>query len=340
MAPLVRAVATSGATTGTSQTFTKPAGTVNGDLMVLHLIINGTAQPDTSPSGWTKGDEITGGSQLHQFWYKQAGGSEPASYDFTWAASVLKGGGTVTVRSDASLLLGINTYDKQTNTSSTNRQCPSVTPTIASQLIMFIGASIAQAMTPDAGSTEQYDTGLTLRLYCMTEAVAAGATGTRTATGASNATSKTFTIAVSEQISNGAANLALGALTLSATGTVAVKGSASLTLGALTLAATGNVASTAVLGSANLTLAALTLSAAGVLAPDAPTSLTATPISGSRIDLTWVDNDSRVAAYSVERSTSEFSGFSEIDVTTDKFYSSTGLAQNTRYWFRVRAIKA
>lgn len=72
----------------------------------------------------------------------------------------------------------------------------------------------------------------------------------------------------------------------------------------------------------------------------APTSLGATAVSISQINLSWTDNSSDEAGFSIELST-DGSNFTEIatvgsDVTT---YSNTGLTPNTTYYYQVRAFK-
>ncbi|MFN8483832.1 MAG: S8 family serine peptidase [Anaerolineae bacterium] len=74
-------------------------------------------------------------------------------------------------------------------------------------------------------------------------------------------------------------------------------------------------------------------------APAAPSNLAASAASKSQINLTWKDNASNEDGYSVERSTS--SSFTNPTVVklpaNTTSYSSTGLAANTTYYYRVRA---
>ena len=72
--------------------------------------------------------------------------------------------------------------------------------------------------------------------------------------------------------------------------------------------------------------------------PNAPSDLSATGVSSSRIDLTWTDNSSDENRFKIERSLNG-SGWSQVatvsaDTTT---YSFTGLEASTTYYFRVRA---
>lgn len=73
--------------------------------------------------------------------------------------------------------------------------------------------------------------------------------------------------------------------------------------------------------------------------PVAPSGLTATAVSKSQINLTWVDNSSNEEEFIVERSRYETTGFTPIitlPANTTK-YSNTGLARNTTYFYRVQA---
>ena len=79
----------------------------------------------------------------------------------------------------------------------------------------------------------------------------------------------------------------------------------------------------------------------GCVAPDVPTGLKAITISTSKINLIWVDNSTIEEGYTVERSSvSATAGFAVIatlgsNATT---FTSTALAANKTYWYRVRAF--
>lgn len=79
-------------------------------------------------------------------------------------------------------------------------------------------------------------------------------------------------------------------------------------------------------------------------APTAPSSLSATAISSSQINLTWTDNASDEDGFEVSRALD--SGFSSSPVTTGGIaanatsYNSTGLSAVTTYYYRVRATNA
>jgi predicted phage tail protein len=73
-------------------------------------------------------------------------------------------------------------------------------------------------------------------------------------------------------------------------------------------------------------------------APAAPTGLTATAVSTSRINLAWADNSTSETGFAIERST-DGATFTQVatvgaNVTT---FASTGLSKNRTYHYRVRA---
>jgi subtilisin family serine protease len=72
--------------------------------------------------------------------------------------------------------------------------------------------------------------------------------------------------------------------------------------------------------------------------PAAPSGLTATVVSKTRINLAWVDNANNETGFKIERSTNGTS-YSQIATVSAnvKTYSSTGLKANTKYYYRVRA---
>ena len=80
---------------------------------------------------------------------------------------------------------------------------------------------------------------------------------------------------------------------------------------------------------------------AATAAPAEPTSLTATTISASEIDLNWTDNSSDETAFLIERSTDNIT-FSQIASvgTNVTSYANTGLTANKTYYYRVRAQNA
>jgi hypothetical protein len=76
--------------------------------------------------------------------------------------------------------------------------------------------------------------------------------------------------------------------------------------------------------------------------PIAPSGLSASAISQTRIDLSWTDNSSDETGFKIERSPNGTSGWTQIDtvgagVTS---YSDNSLGCSTPYYYRVRAYSA
>jgi len=75
--------------------------------------------------------------------------------------------------------------------------------------------------------------------------------------------------------------------------------------------------------------------------PEAPSDLIATPISSSRIDLTWQDNSNDETGFKIERRTvsGSYSQIATVGAGVTS-YSNTGLSASTTYYYRVRAYSA
>ena len=82
-------------------------------------------------------------------------------------------------------------------------------------------------------------------------------------------------------------------------------------------------------------------SGAAPTAPAAPTTLSATAVSSSQINLAWTDNASNESGFRIERS-SDGETFAEIGVVSSNAttYADTLLSAATQYWYRVRAYNA
>lgn len=78
-------------------------------------------------------------------------------------------------------------------------------------------------------------------------------------------------------------------------------------------------------------------------APSEPTGLTATPVSSSQINLTWVDSDTTEQGFKIERcigaGCSDFVQIATVAANVTS-YSNTGLTGSTSYSYRVRAYNA
>lgn len=74
-------------------------------------------------------------------------------------------------------------------------------------------------------------------------------------------------------------------------------------------------------------------------APTAPSNLSATAISQTRIDLTWQDNSDNEDGFKIERKTGAGGTYTQISTTAANTtsYQNTGLTVGTLYYYRVRA---
>ena len=97
------------------------------------------------------------------------------------------------------------------------------------------------------------------------------------------------------------------------------------------------------LGAYSAIASATTPAAPDTTAPSAPTGLTATAISTTQIDLSWTASTDNVGVtgYRVERCQgASCTTWAQVGTSTATTFSNTGLAANTTYRFRVRAVDA
>lgn len=185
MAIQIRAKTDPSSVSSTSVTVAKPSGTLAGDFMLLTTCVaNPAAGILQAPAGWTEiqrgglndDDPVVG-------WFKVAGASEPADYTLTINLTGAIGAGIITFYSDTASPITIDDVQAAYNASG-DRVYPSVTFSAAGYLVCY-GTVLLFNSTPPGGTTEQWDVTISSnRAYCMTEAIgAAGASGTRTATG-------------------------------------------------------------------------------------------------------------------------------------------------------------
>lgn len=75
--------------------------------------------------------------------------------------------------------------------------------------------------------------------------------------------------------------------------------------------------------------------------PTSPSGLTATAVSGSQINLAWVDTSSNETGFYVDRGTSSAGPWTTVTLAAGSTsYSSVGLTANTTYYYRVGAYNA
>jgi hypothetical protein len=74
---------------------------------------------------------------------------------------------------------------------------------------------------------------------------------------------------------------------------------------------------------------------------EAPSDLSATGASPTRVDLTWKDNSNNEVGFKLERSVDQASWTQIALIAADReAFSNSGLAAGTTYYFRIRAYRA
>lgn len=194
--PSFRATVTKTSYTGATVTVNKPTGTASGDvLLCVFEDAQGTRTLDTLPDGWSIiASASAGGSRTAGFWLckKVAGGSEPASYDFSFSATFYGRAEMFAVQdgSDVSAV-GTAAYSSAQASSPYNITASSITVPDNETLLVFVGATIVTTLgadpahTPPSGFTERVDAGEADEVRAITVAdkqVSAGASGEATGT--------------------------------------------------------------------------------------------------------------------------------------------------------------
>lgn len=270
----INAVSNGNTSAGTTATVNVPSGTADKDVLIAAVAVEvATATITPDQAGWTQlWNTTVGGGRSHTqaVFARKATGSEPASY--TWTISSGEWCGAIVTYRNAALP---SIYNSQANNSSvTSCTAPTLSTPSAHSWSVWVGSSMyGTTWTPPGSYSERADYRTSTTLNNLSVSVAdrlvasASATGTVVGTAANADYNVGGHVVLAPYIGpDGTANVTLGAVTLSAAGTVAApgtSGSASITLAALTTTAAGTVT---VAGTATNTLAALTTTAAGTVA--------------------------------------------------------------------------
>jgi protocatechuate 3,4-dioxygenase beta subunit len=181
-------------------TINKPAGTQPGDVMVASIGTRPSSVVNTAPAGWTlvrdlNNTIVSGNSSGLDVYYKVAGTSEPASYNWTFSTSAGSAGGIQSF-SGVDALNPIDVEAGQNTPVTLSVTAPSVTTRYANDMVVTSHeiASLA-GFTPPYGMTEAFDAmsgtvrgavGVAVEgNYRLQKTV--GATGTATATASNDA---------------------------------------------------------------------------------------------------------------------------------------------------------
>ena len=126
----------------TSITVSKPSGVTTNDVL-LGMVSVRSGPTITPPSGWTLVRSDVNGTSLTQAVYRKvAGGSEPSSYSWTFDGPVSAVVGTIVAYSGVNTGTPVDVSGGQANASSTSVTAPSVTTTVANDMVVgFFGTS-------------------------------------------------------------------------------------------------------------------------------------------------------------------------------------------------------
>lgn len=207
MAVTYQSQASATPSSGTAITVAKPAGTVEGDVLVALVVAQSTptGQSITPPAGWTavgSGGVPSGSQRIGGVWYRVAGASEPANYTFAAAVTLTASVGVLLRYAPQSPTTPPGVVDDAAMAGTV--KAPGVAPSLdatgnADTLISLFAAQTTQGSTP---------TGMTERALFLPGAAAVGiydqqlsapgATGTREWTGSSNARSWSILLLASQ----------------------------------------------------------------------------------------------------------------------------------------------
>jgi hypothetical protein len=143
-------------------TVSQPIGTSAGDLLVSCVALNGSyVTPTGAPAGWSPIASATSISNPKVYgYYKIATASEPASYHWTFGASITSSGG-IARYSGASGTDGAATVAAGASASSAT--VPGVTTTAANDMLVgcmgINSGSLAVTITGPQGTTPAWDLG-------------------------------------------------------------------------------------------------------------------------------------------------------------------------------------
>lgn len=140
---------------------TKPAGTVQDDVMFAFLCVGSLSITVTPPAGWTLVHAVGSVDANKMYVYRKlAGASEPANYTWTFGAVTDAAVGAILSYYNADTATPQESTNSQNNTAwYLSVTCPSLTPAGVSRMLLCAGISSLwpRVFTPPAGMTERVD---------------------------------------------------------------------------------------------------------------------------------------------------------------------------------------
>lgn len=170
------------ATATTAATTTKPAGTVENDLLIAQFAFDhGFNFIDVGPAGWTEMFRKTASDASLSVWYKIAGDAEPASYSWTVKNSAVWNCITADVAGgDPATPLDSSVSTSAYNAAQSQPQVFGITAaTVDNTVLSGISATNATVITPhvDYPAQASITTGNLVNMLTAHEDAPAGATG-------------------------------------------------------------------------------------------------------------------------------------------------------------------
>ncbi len=139
LVPVFRAAASASAASGVlTLTITKPAGTIENDVMVAAIGVSANAPVITPPAGWVlvrKMDNGAVNANSLAVYYKVATATEPANYAWGLSASTGAAGGIQTFY-NVDITFPIDAENGQTTASGTSHIAPGITTTVANTMLV------------------------------------------------------------------------------------------------------------------------------------------------------------------------------------------------------------
>jgi hypothetical protein len=143
-----RGTATTATTTNNSLVIAKPAGVVQGDIMLVNIAALGSSSAATS-SGWTtiRTSLLTSSPRRYiSVLYKIAGASEPASYSFSMGSGTTSGSGAILAFSGVDPVTPFDVSATSVrSTTSTSVSTNSLSTRRVNSAIIFLGQAIGSA---------------------------------------------------------------------------------------------------------------------------------------------------------------------------------------------------
>jgi MSHA biogenesis protein MshQ len=182
-------------------TINKPAGLAQNDVMIASITVGPSTATIAPPAGWAlvrRMDNPNDTSNSLAVYSKLAGGSEPASYDWTISAGHAGAAGGIQAFSGADLAIEVE--NGQNTGASTSHATPSVTTGLANTMLVTshgVGAA-SNSWTPPSGMTEGVEAQGGTQGLVMSYALqpGAGASGAKSATSSASGSGNAHILAV------------------------------------------------------------------------------------------------------------------------------------------------